>query len=222
MMKKKLFITGANGQIGSYIIKKLKKNYQIFGFDKDFNFNDIKSLNKIMKKNFYAVIFAHGYNTTPKKKSKKSKLIDESEIMNFLETNFLLNCRIINSYIQNSNQGRVINLSSIYSIKSPKHFIYKNFNKEVGYSASKAASNIMMKYMGTKLGKKFLFNSIILGGVKNNNLDNYFIKNYKKNNPLGKMMELNEIMPVIDFLLEKNNTHTNAQNIHIDGGWLSW
>ena len=35
-------------------------------------------------------------------------------------------------------------------------------------------------------------------------------------------MELNEIMPVIDFLLEKNNTHTNAQNIHIDGGWLSW
>ena len=50
MMKKKLFITGANGQIGSYIIKKLKKNYQIFGFDKDFNFNDIKSLNKIMKK----------------------------------------------------------------------------------------------------------------------------------------------------------------------------
>ena len=79
-----------------------------------------------------------------------------------------------------------------------------------------------MKYMGTKLGKKFLFNSIILGGVKNNNLDNYFIKNYKKNNPLGKMMELNEIMPVIDFLLEKNNTHTNAQNIHIDGGWLSW
>ena len=142
--------------------------------------------------------------------------------MNFLETNFLLNCRIINSYIQNSNQGRVINLSSIYSIKSPKHFIYKNFNKEVGYSASKSASNIMMKYMGTKLGKKFLFNSIILGGIKNKNLDNYFIKNYKKNNPLGKMMELNEIMPVIDFLLEKNNTHTNAQNIHIDGGWLSW
>ena len=68
MMKKKLFITGANGQIGSYIIKKLKKNYQIFGFDKDFNFNDIKSLNKIMKKNFYAVIFAHGYIIKKKKK----------------------------------------------------------------------------------------------------------------------------------------------------------
>ena len=164
-------------------------------------------------------LYCTWYNTTPKKKSKKSKLIDESEIMKFLVTNFLLNCRIINSYIQNSNQGRVINLSSIYSIKSPKHFIYKNFNKEVGYSASKAASNIMMKYMGTKLGKKFLFNSIILDKDKNKNKYKYFIKNYKKYH-LGKMMELNEIMPVIDFLLEKI-IHTNAQNIHIDGGWLS-
>ena len=60
-------------------------------------------------------------------------------------------------------KGRVMNFSSIYSLKSPKHYIYKNFSKELGYSVSKSASNMMMKYFGTKYGKNYLFNSIIFG-----------------------------------------------------------
>ena len=27
---------------------------------------------------------------------------------------------------------------------------------------------------------------------------------------------------VINFLLDTNNTHTNAQEVFVDGGWLSW
>ncbi len=36
------------------------------------------------------------------------------------------------------------------------------------------------------------------------------------------MMNLEEIYPVINFLLDEKNTHTNAQEIFVDGGWLSW
>ncbi len=98
----------------------------------------------------------------------------------------------------------------------------KNFSKEIGYCASKSAVNMMMKYFGTKLGKKYLFNNIVLGGVEQKGLSSFFKKNYNKNNPKGQMMKLDEIYPVINILLDKNNTHTNAQEIFVDGGWLSW
>jgi NAD(P)-dependent dehydrogenase (short-subunit alcohol dehydrogenase family) len=81
---------------------------------------------------------------------------------------------------------------------------------------------MMMKYFGTKYGKKYLFNSIVLGGVKQKGLSPFFEKNYNKNNPVGRMMNLEEIFPVISFLLDEKNTYTNAQEIFVEGGWLSW
>ena len=81
---------------------------------------------------------------------------------------------------------------------------------------------MMMKYLGTKFSKNFLFNSIVLGGVKQKNLNSFFVNNYNKNNPTGRMMELNEILPAINYLLDEDNTYTNAQEIIVDGGWLSW
>lgn len=221
-MKKKILITGSKGTIGSFLSKQLSNDYLITKIDKDFNFNESKKFSNLMKKKYYAVIFAHGYNSTPNSKSIKKEIIDEIEIMKFLKINFFLNLKIIKEYLKNNKQGRIINFSSIYGVKSPKHFIYKNFNKEIGYSTSKAASNMMMKFLGTKYGKKFLFNNIILGGVKAKKLDKFFHKNYKKQSPLGRMMNLEEVLPVVKFLLDKKNTHTNAQDICVDGGWLSW
>ena len=79
-----------------------------------------------------------------------------------------------------------------------------------------------MRFLGTKFSKNFLFNSIVLGGVKQKKLSTFFLKNYNKNTPTGRMMELNEILPAINYLLDENNTYTNAQEIVVDGGWLSW
>ena len=85
-----------------------------------------------------------------------------------------LNLNVIKNYIKYQKTGRVINLSTIYSIKAPKHFIYKNFTKDLGYCASKSATNMMMKYFGTKYGKNYLFNSIILGGFKKQRIKFFF------------------------------------------------
>ena len=81
---------------------------------------------------------------------------------------------------------------------------------------------MMMKYFGTKFGKEHLFNSIVLGGVEQKGLSSFFKKNYDKNSPKGRMMKLEEINPVISFLLDEKNTYTNAQEVYVDGGWLSW
>ena len=154
-----------------------------------------------------------------------SVLTQDFQLLNLI---FFPNCYSIKKsinfleYIKFQKKGRIMNLTSIYSINTPKHFIYKNFSKELGYCVSKSASNMMMKYFGTKYGRKYLFNNIVLGGVKQKGLSVFFEKNYNKNNPVGRMMNLEEIYPVINFLLDEKNTHTNAQEIFVDGGWLSW
>jgi NAD(P)-dependent dehydrogenase (short-subunit alcohol dehydrogenase family) len=226
-MKKKIFLTGSSGRIGSFLKKKLQKDYVVIGSDINVRNNliDKKYINDVFKKNkFYAVIFCHGHNSTPvsKNSSNDSSNFDEKSIQKFFDVNFFLNLSVIKNYIKYQKTGRVMNFTSLYSIKAPKHFIYKNFSKEIGYCASKSAVNMMMKYFGTKLGKKYLFNNIVLGGVEQKGLSSFFKKNYNKNNPKGQMMKLDEIYPVINFLLDKNNTHTNAQEIFVDGGWLSW
>ena len=226
-MKKKIFLTGSNGYIGSFLKRKLQKKYIIISSDisKGNNLDDDNYLKKIFKKNkIYSIIFCHGLNSTPLATKKKGKdlNLNENSIQNYFNINFFLNLNVIKNYIKYQKTGRVINLSTIYSIKAPKHFIYKNFTKDLGYCASKSATNMMMKYFGTKYGKNYLFNSIILGGFKSKGLNSFFEKNYKKNNPRGKMMKLDEIYPVINFLLDINNTHTNAQEVFVDGGWLSW
>ena len=51
-MKKKIFLTGSNGRIGSFLKKKLKKNFIVIESDID-NGNDLKDndyLKQIFKK----------------------------------------------------------------------------------------------------------------------------------------------------------------------------
>ena len=223
--KKKIFLTGSDGFIGSFLTKELEKIYTVIGSDitKGDDLNNDNYLKQIFKKNkIYAVIFCHGLNSTPLNKKNKDDNFNKDSIQNYFDINFFLNLNVIKNYIKYQKEGRIMNLSTIYSIKAPKHFIYKNFTKELGYSVSKSATNMMMNYFGTKYGKNYLFNSIVLGGIKSKGLNSFFEKNYTKNNPQGRMMKLDELYPVISFLLDINNTHTNAQEVFVDGGWLSW
>ncbi len=223
MKKKNILLTGSDGRIGTFLKKKLKNKYNLINADIKNGTNINKDfLQKIFKKKIYAVILCHGKNTTPLKNKRNTQDIDLDMIRSYFETNLFLSLEIISYYLKYNKRGRIINLSSIYGVKSPKHFIYKNFSKEIGYSLSKSASNMMTKFLGTKYSKNFLFNSIVLGGVQQPNLNNFFLKNYNLNNPTGRMMKLQEILPAINYLLDINNTYTNSQEIVVDGGWLSW
>ena len=54
-----------------------------------------------MNQKIYAIIFAHGYNSTPLARSKKKKeILNEDEILKYFNINFFLNLKIIKHYLK--------------------------------------------------------------------------------------------------------------------------
>ena len=121
---------------------KLKNEYNLINADiKNGTIINKDFLLKVFQKKIYAVILCHGKNTTPLKNKKNTNDIDLDLIRSYFETNLFLSLEIISYYLKYNKRGRIINLSSIYGVKSPKHFIYKNFSKEIGYSLSNFIEN---------------------------------------------------------------------------------
>ena len=61
-----------------------------------------------------------------------------------------------------------------------------------------------------------------VGGIYDDRFDKGFVNNYNKNVPMNRMMDINEVTSVFDFLLDKKSSYVNGTELIIDGGWTSW
>lgn len=224
---KKIVITGSKGLIGRKLTSHYRNLYDIEELDLALghDLTDEKFVNEwfSLNKNIYATIICHAFNPVPHQHSKKIEPVDFSlkEIRDFMETNLISAYNICRNVIKNNDCGRIINISSIYGIKSPKHFIYKDFTKHIGYSLSKGSVIMLTKYLATYY-KSFNINTIVLGGIKTPQQDETFINNYSHNVPKGRLMDENELTSVFDFLLNEKSTYISGTEIQVDGGWGSW
>ena len=119
--------------------------------------------------------------------------------------------------------GRVINFSSVYSIRSSNPELYKKteYENPIYYTISKAGIVGLTKYLASYFKKyQILCNSISPHGLFNNH-SKKFQKNFSERSPVGRMSFPREILPAIDFLLDENNRYTNGIELMVDGGWTS-
>lgn len=79
----------------------------------------------------------------------------------------------------------------------------------------------MSKYLATYYAPKIRVNTIIPGGI-NNNQSTHFQKEYSKMTPYKRLAEPHEIISAIKYLLSKDSSYTTGSSITIDGGWTSW
>lgn len=228
MEKKNLVITGASGLIGKTLVKYFKKEFNVLPLDIDLGHDlcDENFVKDWFKKNnnLYGIIICHAINPIPIENSKKITPIDYtiSEIKEYLDVNLVSAYDVVRNFIKNNSHGKIINISSLYGSKSPKHFIYNNFTKHIGYSLSKGGLIMMSKYLASYYGKDFNINTVILGGIYEESLDKEFVKNYNKNTPMGRMMNIDESIPVFEFLLNEKSSYINGAELTIDGGWNTW
>ena len=79
----------------------------------------------------------------------------------------------------------------------------------------------MTKYLATYY-TDFNINTVILGGIYQDEFDPKFVKNYNKNVPIGRMMNLDEAISCFEFLLNEKSSYVTGTEIKVDGGWTSW
>ena len=226
--KKRIVVTGSEGLIGSKICEHFNDDYEVLRLDLSLG-NDLTDENFVKEwfsnnKNLYGMIVCHAYNPLPLENTTKVEPIDVSldEIKDYLNVNVVSAFDVCKNFIRNNDSGRVINISSLYSVVSPKHFIYDDFTKPIGYSMSKSAVVLMSKYLSTYYADKFNINTVIFGGVYDERFDKNFVKNYNKNVPMNRMMNIDEVTSVFDFLLDEKSSYVNGTEITIDGGWTAW
>tara|TARA_A100001015_G_scaffold191004_1_gene212824 strand:+ start:2119 stop:2799 length:681 start_codon:yes stop_codon:yes gene_type:complete len=226
-MKEKIILTGSEGLLGKNIYDELSKDYIIEKVDLKLghDLTNEKEVEKIFKDlgPSYGLINLFSINPQPDNSSMTLEEISLDSLRSYMEINIiaLFNvCRVFSKYCK--NEASIINFSSIYGINSPKHFIYKKgFEKHIGYSISKAGVIGMSKYLATYYAPRIRVNTIIPGGI-NNNQSSDFQKEYSKMTPYKRLAEPNEIISAVKYLLSKDSSYTTGSSVIIDGGWTSW
>ncbi len=224
----KLVITGSEGLIGRKLVRHFKNRFEILKLDlalgHDLTDTDFVARWFQRNRRLNGIIVCHAYNPAPLKRSKKVEPVDIpiGEIDDYLKTNASSAFDVCRNFIKNNRGGVIINVSSIYGKVSPRHDIYRNFVKPIGYSMSKAAVVIMTKYLATYYAPDFRINTVILGGVADKKQDPTFVSKYGGHVPMNRLMELGEAVSIFDFLLDKKSTYVTGAEFCVDGGWTAW
>lgn len=173
------------------------------------------------------MIICHARNAIAPLAGAESKKVEPcdlplEELRIFFEINATSPFNVCRNFIKNNKNGVLINISSLYGTVSPHHNIYKNFVKHIGYSMSKAALNMMTKYLATYYAPNFRLNTVIFGGVSDQKQDPHFLAEYGKLAPLKRLMTTDEVVSVFDFLLDQKSSYVTGAEIFVDGGWTAW
>jgi len=141
----------------------------------------------------------------------------------------MLCCQAVGGRMATAGRGSIINISSVYGILSPVQDIYEYrrqrdeiFYKPVAYSVSKSAVMNLTRYLATYWAKAGVrVNTLTLSGIFNHQPPE-FLEAYCSRIPLGRMMNVDEIIGPMIFLASDASSYVTGSNLVVDGGWTAW
>tara|TARA_B100001057_G_C22824790_1_gene940953 strand:- start:523 stop:1290 length:768 start_codon:yes stop_codon:yes gene_type:complete len=238
---KNVLITGAGGDIGSFItskyleagancfcldknfknLKKIKKELldKIYFIKVDFEKkNFIKILQKKINKNLKIDILINNAGFTSSQKFSKYSLKNWKKTLDInLTTPFILSQLISRKFMVSG--GSIINITSLAA--------ELGFPDNVAYVASKGGLKQLTKAMAIDLAKQNIrVNSIGPGYVKTNMTKKSWLNINKRKSRsdriiLKRWAEPKDIANVCLFLGSNLADYINGQDIYVDGGWTS-
>ncbi len=215
----KILITGSSRGIGKSIKELLDKN----GYDcltpsrEELDISLPESIKEYCKNiEVKGLINCAGIN-----------ILGDLKSLNFEDTNNMLNSNLVaplflikevSSAMKTNNYGKIINISSIWGIRSKE---YRTL-----YSMTKFGLNGMTKALARELGEyNILINSIAPGYVNTEmtqtNIPLVQQNDIKETIPLRRFAEPNEIAELALFLISEKNSYITGEVITIDGGFLA-
>lgn len=120
-----------------------------------------------------------------------------------------------------ADSASVVAINSIYGSSAPDFSLYENTNMQnpVAYAASKHALHGVCAWLSKYFGPKIRVNSVSPGGIESSNMHEQFVERYLRKTISGKMLGVDDVVPVIKFLLGNESRAVYGQNIIVDGGF---
>ena len=216
---------------GSYVYALIKNKEDNKKFRKYENLKiingDVNNLNLIKKifneANKNRRIITGLVNNAGIRQRKSFLKINKIDLDNVFDTNFFSVFYLMQMFTKNlikkKTPGAIVNISSIVG--------QTGFAELSSYASTKGAIISLTKCFATEMAKyKIRANSVSPGFTETS-----YFKNFKKKQklynwtlsriPLKRWGRSDEISNLIFFLLSKDASYINGENINIDGGWLS-
>ena len=117
--------------------------------------------------------------------------------------------------------GNLLHISSIQGISAPKFEHYKGTSmiSPIEYSAIKAGIISITHYLSKYCKRENIrVNCISPGGIFDNQPDS-FVKNYNESCQNKGMLDAEDLIGTLLFLLSKQSEFITGQNIIVDDGW---
>ena len=124
-------------------------------------------------------------------------------------------------YFRDHNGGNIVNIGSIYGTTAPKFEIYADtsMTMPIEYAAIKAAVINLTRYFSQYFkGYGVRCNSLSPGGIFNHQPIS-FLKKYNSHCGLKGMLDSNDIIGSLVFLLSDASMYMTGQNLIIDDGF---
>ena len=132
----------------------------------------------------------------------------------------LLSQQVIKQF-QQQGFGQLIHISSIHGIAAPKfeHYEGTSLNSPIEYSAIKSGIIAITRWLAKRYRQQNIrVNSISLGGVLDQQPES-FLERYQASCNSKGMLDAQDVVGPIMFLLSEQSTFITGQNIVVDDGW---
>lgn len=240
-MNKTVLITGISKGLGLALSKKLlDTGYNVAGCSRSLT-DDISELENKYKDNFLWVKAEVGNESDEENfvKSASEKFnektiyglinnagiakegilatfpnVDSQDILNVNLLGALRLARLAVVPMLNNYKGRIINISSIIGSNG--------YTGLTAYSASKAGMDGFTRSLAREVGRRQItVNSVAPGYMRtdmSSSLDDKKMEQIVRRTPIGRLAEVDDIVPAIIFLLSDEASAITGQTITIDGG----